>query len=128
MCLAYPMKIIAINKEKAVASAGGIKKEIRIDFFEGCKRRGLGVIKKSGLSLKKGYVSFDARSLVKDTFCKKSSVDNCLCGEVIKGKIFPQMCPQFGRKCTPTTSLGPYMVSFEGGLQDLLYLWGKRNC
>ncbi|MGQ9499113.1 MAG: hypothetical protein ACUVQ6_01855 [Dissulfurimicrobium sp.] len=38
----------------------------------------------------------------------------CLCGDVIKGLSIPSNCPFFGSKCTPSSPLGPCMVSSEG--------------
>ncbi|MBE6017963.1 MAG: hydrogenase formation protein HypD, partial [Lachnospiraceae bacterium] len=38
----------------------------------------------------------------------------CRCGDVIRGKISPSMCPLFGAACTPEDPVGPCMVSSEG--------------
>ena len=38
----------------------------------------------------------------------------CLCEEVIRGEIYSWECPLFGKKCTPSTLVGPCMVSAEG--------------
>ena len=35
-------------------------------------------------------------------------------GEVLKGKMPPNECPQFGKACTPANPVGPCMVSTEG--------------
>jgi hydrogenase expression/formation protein HypC len=35
MCLGIPMKVIEINGPEAVAEAGGIRKNIRLDLLEG---------------------------------------------------------------------------------------------
>jgi hydrogenase expression/formation protein HypC len=37
MCLAIPMEIIEINGNEAVAEAGGIRKEVRLDLIESAK-------------------------------------------------------------------------------------------
>ena len=37
MCLAIPMEIKEIDGDKAVAEAGGIRKEVRLDLLEGTK-------------------------------------------------------------------------------------------
>ena len=37
-----------------------------------------------------------------------------LCGDVIVGRINPDQCPMFGRKCSPMDPFGPCMVSSEG--------------
>jgi hydrogenase expression/formation protein HypC len=37
MCLAIPMEIREINGNEAVAEAGGIRKDVRLDLLEGAK-------------------------------------------------------------------------------------------
>ena len=37
MCLAIPMEIKQINGNEAVAEAGGIRKEVRLDLLEGAE-------------------------------------------------------------------------------------------
>jgi len=75
--------------------------------------RGLGYMDKSGLFLKKEFQAFSAEKFIDKEF-KEHQNKNCLCGEVVKGKISPLKCPQFRKKCTPLSALGPCMVSFEG--------------
>jgi hydrogenase expression/formation protein HypD len=41
-------------------------------------------------------------------------VEGCRCGDVILGRIDPDECPLFGAECTPTSAVGPCMVSSEG--------------
>ena len=41
-------------------------------------------------------------------------VTACRCGEVITGRLAPQECPLFSRRCTPEDPVGPCMVSSEG--------------
>jgi hydrogenase expression/formation protein HypD len=76
--------------------------------------RGLGVIAKSGYTLRKEYKELDAR----EVFClqERTSVENdgCLCGEILKGRKIPNQCPHFGKSCTPYYPVGPCMVSSEG--------------
>lgn len=36
-----------------------------------------------------------------------------MAGQVLKGIIKPQQCPQFGKACTPSAPLGAPMVSSE---------------
>lgn len=76
--------------------------------------RGLGIIKKSGLFLKKNFKQFDAENLINREIGERKIPPECLCSEVIKGKVRPPKCPQFKNKCTPFNPLGPCMVSFEG--------------
>lgn len=37
MCLAYPMKVIEVNKNRALVDAEGIKREINIEFLKNTK-------------------------------------------------------------------------------------------
>ena len=77
--------------------------------------RGLGLIPKSGLRLKKRYSDYDAE-LKYSLNIKAGSSDlpGCRCGEVLRGKIAPPQCPLFAKECNPESPNGPCMVSFEG--------------
>jgi hydrogenase expression/formation protein HypD len=77
--------------------------------------RGLGLIPKSGLKLKKKYARFDAE-IKHNLHIAGGSEDlpGCRCGEVLQGKISPPDCPLFARTCNPDSPYGPCMVSFEG--------------
>jgi hydrogenase expression/formation protein HypD len=76
--------------------------------------RGIGVIPESGLCLRPAYERFDA--------CRRFDVEvrpspepkGCRCGEVLRGVIIPPECALFGGRCTPSTPVGPCMVSSEG--------------
>lgn len=76
--------------------------------------RGLGIIKDSGMKLKKEYEKYDAR--VKYAIPKIDGRGNpaCRCGEILQGKIKPTDCPLFGKVCTPVHPVGACMVSGEG--------------
>jgi hydrogenase expression/formation protein HypD len=76
--------------------------------------RGIGLIKESGLSLKKDFESFDAKKAfkIKDKFI--SEPKHCSCGDILQGKKKPTECLLFGKKCTPDKPVGPCMVSSEG--------------
>ena len=37
MCLAYPMKVIEIKKNRAIVDAEGIKREVNIEFLKNAK-------------------------------------------------------------------------------------------
>lgn len=79
--------------------------------------RGLGVIPASGLQIRKGYASFDAR---KEFLISRLSVapdaeqKRCRCGDILKGLISPLQCPLFARQCTINNPVGPCMVTNEG--------------
>ncbi len=79
--------------------------------------RGIGVIKGSGLLLKREFSGLDAAGLLRGMPGVKNDdarVKRCRCGDVIKGIIIPPACPLFRGACTPQTPVGPCMVSFEG--------------
>ncbi|MFC1594265.1 hydrogenase formation protein HypD [Candidatus Omnitrophota bacterium] len=91
--------------------------------------RGLGVLPKSGLTLKKPYQRFDIEKVMPLRLAssgKKQPKSKCLCGDVLKGIIKPTQCPSFGKRCTPTSPLGPCMVSFEGSCA-IYYKFGTRR-
>jgi len=76
--------------------------------------RGLGTIPASGLGLREEYAAMDAE---RRFFLSRSGGEDppgCRCGEVLQGAIRPGECPLFGRSCTPSSPVGPCMVSSEG--------------
>lgn len=78
--------------------------------------RGVGVIPKSGATLRKKYEGRDAT--VKYGINARADftdvMPGCKCGEVVLGKAKPTDCPHFMKTCTPTKPYGPCMVSQEG--------------
>jgi hydrogenase expression/formation protein HypD len=81
--------------------------------------RGIGMIPESGLSFRDHYRRFDALNGFKDTLpaavpAGSSNPAGCRCGDVLKGVILPTGCALFGRSCTPSSPVGPCMVSTEG--------------
>jgi hydrogenase expression/formation protein HypD len=106
---------------KAVAAEGNPRaRELLFKVFEPADAvwRGLGTIPASGLALRPEWQEFDACS----RFALPEPTDSgdlagCRCGEVIRGAIAPEACPQFAEACTPRTPKGPCMVSREGSCQ-----------
>jgi hydrogenase expression/formation protein HypD len=86
------------------------------EVFEVCPVpwRGLGVIPQSGLSIKKKYGQFDARSVFHISVESKGEPAGCLCGAILRGVNIPPDCAFFGKACTPESPIGPCMVSSEG--------------
>jgi hypothetical protein len=87
------------------------------EIFEQCDAawRGIGVIPKSGLTIRSGYSEYDARvrfGLPETTDFREP--DGCQCGAILKGQCQPPDCPLFGTVCTPAQPVGPCMVSSEG--------------
>lgn len=76
--------------------------------------RGIGVIPSSGRALRRRYADFDAAVRFGVDIKAGRQVPGCRCGDVLKGKIAPEGCPLFGGACTPSTPVGPCMVSSEG--------------
>ena len=76
--------------------------------------RGLGAIDESGLGLRKELEAFDAEKRFGIHYSEVETPTACRCGDVICGRIPPQLCPMFGKLCTPEDPVGPCMVSSEG--------------
>lgn len=98
-----------------VSKEGNIQAQEMIDkYFEKSDAawRGMGVIKNSGLLLKREYKAYDAGSdeLYEDNKRNKA----CRCDEVLMGKIMPVDCGLYGKICNPMNPQGACMVSTEG--------------
>ena len=76
--------------------------------------RGLGRIPASGLGLKKEFSDFDAQKRFSVSVSSEPAPTACRCGEVICGRLSPEACPLFGKRCSPEDPVGPCMVSSEG--------------
>lgn len=76
--------------------------------------RGLGVIPDSGLALSPAYERFDALARFGITPSPAKPIPGCRCGDVLRGRLAPNGCPLFGKVCTPSSPVGPCMVSTEG--------------
>jgi hydrogenase expression/formation protein HypD len=108
---------------RAVSPEGNVKaQEAMAKVFEpwDVKWRGFPVLPGTGLKIKPEYDKWDARVRYEDILepIWKKEFDEppgCKCGDVLRGELDPGDCPLFGNKCTPTTPIGPCMVSFEGG-------------
>ncbi len=99
----------------AVKDAGNRKAvEIMESVFEPgpAMWRGLGIIEDSGLYLRDEFRGYDGGS--RELYEDMELPAECRCGDVIVGRINPDQCPMFGRKCTPMDPFGPCMVSSEG--------------
>lgn len=76
--------------------------------------RAIGTVKATGLSFSKAYERFDAVKRFKIPYSDAPEPKGCLCGKILLGKALPPDCPLFGRACTPSSAVGPCMVSSEG--------------
>ncbi len=108
---------IEIQYKRAVNPEGNPKaKDILFKVFENSDSewRGLGIIKKSGLKLKKEFENFDAEKKIEIPDFESKEISGCICGEILKGVKEPFECKLFGKVCTPLNPVGPCMVSSEG--------------
>jgi len=107
---------------RAVKEDGNVKAQMAInEVFElvDVKWRGFPVIPMSGLKLRDKFEDYDARKKYEDKLQDLNGKEfnepaGCRCGDVLRGLISSQECPLFGNKCTPSTPVGPCMVSIEG--------------
>ena len=84
--------------------------------FEACDDwwRGLGILKDSGLQLRKEYEQMDAEKAIPVSVEETREDKGCICGEILKGLKSPGDCKLFGKACTPNDPVGACMVSNEG--------------
>ncbi|MGQ9701650.1 MAG: hydrogenase formation protein HypD [bacterium] len=87
--------------------------------------RGIGMIPKSGLRLKKAYQQFDATRKYDIDIPKPYKAKGCICGKILLGVKTPPECPLFGKKCTPSNPVGACMVSSEGSCAAY-YRYGEK--
>lgn len=77
--------------------------------------RGVGVLPESRLVLQSKYARFDAEAKfgLRMPEAEEKTGHSCRCGDVLSG-MNPQLCPNFGKSCTPENPAGPCMVTGEG--------------
>jgi len=108
---------VEIEYKRAVKKKGNIAAQKVLNSVfkpEDAQWRAIGLIKKSGLGLRKEYKEFDAKKAFKVKLPKASKNKGCICGEVIQGIKSPGNCKLFKKICTPLNPVGPCMVSSEG--------------
>ncbi|OGR40934.1 MAG: hydrogenase formation protein HypD [Elusimicrobia bacterium GWA2_61_42] len=90
--------------------------KLMAEVFEVCSAswRAIGTVKATGLEFSKAYASFDAVKRFKIPYSDAPEPKGCLCGKILLGKALPPDCPLFGRACSPSSAVGPCMVSSEG--------------
>ena len=81
--------------------------------------RGFPVIKGSGLAVRRKLEGHDARkrfeAVLRPVHEKEyGEIRGCRCGDMLRGVMASEDCPLFAKKCTPTSPMGPCMVSREG--------------
>ncbi len=103
--------------ERAVTKSGNLKAKALVEsIFEPCDSiwRGIGLIPKSGLRLKKKYIKFDASKKFDVEVKNIKPPKLCICGEILTGYKTPKDCKLFKKICNPENPVGPCMVSSEG--------------
>ncbi len=76
--------------------------------------RGMENIPMSGYGVKDEFSKFDALKKFDVNIEEATENQACLAGDIMKGIIKPNQCPEFGKSCTPQNPLGAPMVSTEG--------------
>jgi hydrogenase expression/formation protein HypD len=81
--------------------------------------RGIGTIAQSGYALRPelGFLDAGRRHNIEQNRTRKRAGEmppGCDCARVVLGRIRPQQCVLYGRACTPSSPVGPCMVSDEG--------------
>jgi hydrogenase expression/formation protein HypD len=76
--------------------------------------RGIAVIPKSGYELKNEFALYDANKKFQIPVAMEVVENECMAGEILRGKKKPFQCKHFGKKCSPLHPMGAPMVSSEG--------------
>ncbi|MFH1046210.1 MAG: hydrogenase formation protein HypD [Candidatus Omnitrophota bacterium] len=108
---------VDIEYSRAVTKKGNAKARRIIDAvftINDARWRGLGIIRKSGLRMKKDLEQFNAEKKFPVQVTRVKDPQGCVCAEVLQGIKSPNACRLFAKKCTPQTPIGPCMVSSEG--------------
>lgn len=88
--------------------------------------RGIGLIPDSGLAIRREYEDYDAIKRFSLPEFHSPDTPGCRCGDVLKGRIYPNECPMFGKRCVPLNPVGPCMVSSEGSCAAY-YRYARRG-
>lgn len=119
---------IEIQYRRAVTDKGNfLAIKLMYEVFElyDINWRGLGVVKASGLKIKKKFSRYDAATLFKEEIIEPVENEQCICGDILRGRSKPSECMLFGAACTPANPVGACMVSGEGSCNT--YYKFRRN-
>jgi len=108
---------VAIQYARAVSEEGNRKAQhVLEEVFEAQDGlwRGLGLIPESALALNPSFAEFDALRRFAMEWPEAEEPSGCRCGRVLQGLERPRDCALFGSACTPSSPVGPCMVSSEG--------------
>lgn len=117
MLIKQEKPVVDIQYTRIINRIGNKLAQATIDkVFENCPSawRGFGIIKKSGLCIKKEYSRFDAGSKFKPNIAEPKDNKQCFCAYILKGTKIPPDCRLFGKVCTLENPVGACMVSSEG--------------
>lgn len=107
-----------VNKYKRVVPDEGnaLARNIIDQVFEPSDAvwRGIGKLESSGLAIREEFAEYDAFKRFNLEPKDVHEIKGCKCGQVLTGKIKPDRCGLFGKRCTPENPIGPCMVSSEG--------------
>ena len=128
----YPEgKPFFVNAYPRVVTREGSPAAVKLmeEWMEPCDSewRGIGMIGKSGLRLRREKADFDAR--IRFDIPKMEAKVNtaCRCGQVLQGACKPSDCPLFGKACNPDHPVGACMVSGEGACSAYYQYGGDLN-
>ena len=119
---------VEIEYSKVVTREGNIKaKSVLGEVFGSSDSvwRGIGNIPASGLKLKAPFAQYDALKKFKIKTKKACDPRGCKCGDVLLGLLEPEKCALFGRRCVPSSPVGPCMVSSEGACAAV-FKYGRK--
>ncbi|MFH1102197.1 MAG: hydrogenase formation protein HypD [Pseudomonadota bacterium] len=105
---AYPRAVLPEGNPKAQQILNRVFEAVDAQW------RGIGMIPKSGLHIKKEFEQFDALKRFGIVVGDSIEPKGCACGAVLTGAITPPECVLFKKICTPEEPIGPCMVSSEG--------------
>ncbi len=108
---------VEIEYSRVVKPEGNIKAQKMLEEVFELKDdwwRGLGILPKSGMKLRKKYKSYDAEAMIQVEVEKTKEDKGCICGEILKGLKSPKDCKLFDTACSPSDPVGACMVSHEG--------------
>ncbi|MFH1091488.1 MAG: hydrogenase formation protein HypD, partial [Pseudomonadota bacterium] len=108
---------VAIQYKRGAAPRGNPRAlEVMYTVFEPVDApwRGLGLIPKSGLGLRKEFQAHDARVRFDLEVPPAVEPPGCRCGDVLRGVASPPDCRLYKKVCTPDQPVGACMVSTEG--------------
>jgi hydrogenase expression/formation protein HypD len=111
----HPVLVNAYGR--AVTARGNLTaQKILHDVFEttDVAWRGLGVIPRSGLKIRRELADFNAELRFDLRLPDAKEPKGCACGDILTGNKIPPECALYRKACTPIDPVGPCMVSSEG--------------